>query len=279
MPKLATRPLATALLVLAAAVPLRAQSAPEIMESAVEAYEERIEGIRDYTVTQRVNVMPTPVTNRFVKRTRDGHPVFVRASDEEPEEGPQGWGNPYQLFLEMADRAELEGSDTEDGHDVWTLTVTDFSGVDASRMTPAGARGEFRPERLTFRIDRESWVIRRLSVDGTMAAEGSEAPVEMTARFTDYRDRSGMLYPFRTDIVVEGMHAVMSPAERKRAQAQLRTLRARLDSLSASERERVEPRVRPQMEQLERAVEGGELEVTVEVQELRVNQGTGDESG
>lgn len=269
-------PAALALLVPLAAGPLSAQSGQEVMGKAVEAYETRIEGIREYTVTQRVDVMGTTVTNHFVKRTRDGHPVFVRADREEGGQGPRGWGNPYQLFLDMARRAELEGRTTVGGHEAWTLTVSDFSGVDARRMTPAGSRGEFHPAEATFQIDVESYVIRRLSVSGAVGTDGSKEPIEMIARFADYRERGGMLYPFRTDVSVEGMKAVMSPEERRRARRQLRAIRARLDSMSASRREEVEARIRPQIEQLERTVESGRLEVTVEVQELTVNGGGGD---
>lgn len=279
MLKHGSRSLAAAALAVLAAGPAPAQTGQQIMERAVEAYERRVEGIRDYTVTQHVDVMGTTVTNRFVKRTRDGHPVFVEASRQDDEAGPRGWGNPYQLFLDMAGRAELEGRDTDGDRDVWTLTVSDFRGVDVSRMTPAGSRGEFRPEEATFQVDAETHVLRRLSLDGAMVREGSEAPLHMTARFTDYRDRGGMLYPFRTEVAVEGMNAVMSPEERKRARRQLRALRARLDSLSASEREMVESRIGPKMEQLEEAVEEGRLDIRIEVRELKVNQGEGGGEG
>lgn len=271
------------LLLALAAGPLPAQTGEEILKQAVEAYETRVQDIEDYTVTQRVDVMGRTVTNHFVKRMRDGHPVFVQASRQDEGESPRGWGNPYQLFLEMAGRAELAGRDTVDGREVWTLSVTDFSGVDVARMTPRGARGEFRPERATFAIDVRNHVVRRLSVDGKMVADGQESPIHMTARFRDYRDRSGMLYPFRTEVSVQGMDAVMSPEERERARRQLRLLRARLDSMSASRREMIESRIGPKIEQLEKAVESGRLDVTIDVRELKVNQqgekGAGDGGG
>lgn len=268
---LGSRPLAAALLALLAAGPAPAQTGEEIMERAVEAYEDRIEGIQAYTVTQQADVVGTPVTHRFEKRTRDGHPVFVPASGGEDVEGPQGWGNPYELLLEMAGRTELRGRDTVDGREVWTLAVDDFSGVEVGPMTPAGARGEFRPAAATFRVDVETHVLRQLTMQGEMVTEEGENPIRMTARFQDYRDREGMLYPFRTEISVDGMDAVMSPRDREQAERQLRLLRARLDSLSEEEREQVEPRVRPKLEQLERAVEEGRVEVTVVVRELVVD--------
>lgn len=276
MPGLRIRPLAAALLALLLAGPAAAQSGEEIMQQAVEAYEERVAGIEEYTVTQRVDVMGrTPVTNRFVKRTRDGRPVFVPASGGEGDDAPRGWGNPYELFLSMAGRAELRGREAVDGHEVWTLAVDDFGGVDVGAMTPAGARGEFEPDSATFRVDVESHVIRRISMQGRMVTGDGENPIRMTARFRDYRDRSGMLYPFRTEISVDGMDAVMSPRDRARAERQLRRIRARLDTMSEARREKIEDRIRPQIEQLERAVEEGRVEVAVVVQELVVNPGQG----
>lgn len=267
--------LATAALPVAASGPAEAQTGEKIMERAADAHEERIEGIRDYTVTQEIEDLGQVVTHRFEKHTRDGRPVFVPADDAEDDAAPRGWGNPYEIFLEMAGRTELLGRETVDGHDVWTLEVEDFSGLETSSMTPAGARGEFRPATATFQVDAQSHVIRRLSMRGDMVGEDAENAIEMTARFDDYREREGMLYPFRTRISVDGMDAVMSPEDRERARRQLRDLRARLDSLPEEERARVEARVRPQLEQLEWAVEGGRVDVTVVVRRLEVNREDG----
>lgn len=274
MSRLRTRHLAAVLLAGVLPASAGAQTGEEIMQRAVEAYEERVAGIDEYTVTQKVDVMgQAPVTNRFVKRTREGHPVFVPASGSQGDDTPRGWGNPYEVFLSMAGRAELQGRGTVGGHEVWTLAVEDFSGVDVGRMTPAGARGEFEPASTTFQVDVESHVIRRLSMQGEMVTGDGENPIRMTVRFRDYRDRQGMLYPFRTEISVDGMDAVMSPRDRERAERQLERIRARLDTMSEARREKIEDRIRPQIEQLEKAVEEGRVEVAVVVQELVVNQG------
>lgn len=249
---------------------VHAQSGEEIMDRAVERYEERVEDIRAYEVTQEVALAGTVVTNRFEKRTVDGRTVFVPADGAEGE-GPQGWGDPYAFLREMAGRAELRGRETLAGRDVWTLSVDDFGGVDTDRMTPAGARGEFRPRSATVQVDTDTHVLRRLAIEGHMVADGDENPIEMTARFEDYRDRDGMLYPFRTRVSIEGMDAVMSERDRQRARRQLELLRARLDSLDEQERARVEERVRPQLERLEAAMESGRVDVTVVVRELTVN--------
>ena len=267
---------ATVLLLAALAVPLRpadAQSGQEIMEKALEAHEQRMEGVSEYTVTQRIDVMGAPVTRRFVKRTVDGRPVFVAASREGAGRTPSGWGNPYRLFARLSDRARNEGREGLDGGQAWKVSVDDFSGVDVGSMTPEGARGEFRPERATFHLDTETFAIRRVVMRGTMESETGSGPVKIEARFDDYREVDGLLHPFHTEISVEGMNAVLTEEELAEARRRLEAMRARLDSLSEAERAMVEPVVGPKIEQLERTVETGRLDVTVEVQDLQVGPG------
>lgn len=282
MPTLPSPRLAAPLLCLLAAPaaldggPAEAQTGEAVMEKAVEAYEQRIRDIRSYTVTQRVDVMGRAVTHRFVKRTEGGHPVFVPAADSADGRRPRGWGNPYQIFLRMSDRARLQGRDSLEGRPVWTVSVTDFTGVDVDRMTPAGARGRFRPGKATFQLDAETFVIRRVVLEGAMEAGGESKPLSMTARFSDYRERGGMLYPFRTVYTVEGMDAVMSEEQRNQARRQLRRLRSKLDSLDEAERRRAESALGAKLEQLERTVESNRLDVRIEVEELTVDQGPAD---
>lgn len=266
--------LALAGLVLLLAVPgapAVPQSGQVIMERALEAHERRVAGVSEYTVTQSIDVMGGTVTRRFVKRTVDGHPVFVEASREEGPT-PAGWGNPYRLFARLSDRARNEGREALDGGEVWRVTVDDFAGVDVGGMTPEGAPGEFRPETASFLLDTETFVIRRVVMRGTMESESGSGPVKVEAGFDDYREVRGMLHPFHTQISVEGMNAVLTEEEIREARRRLEAMRARLDSLSQAQREMLRPVIGPRMEQLERTVETGRLDVTVDVQDLQVTR-------
>lgn len=265
-------PLLSALALLALPRAAPAQSGEEIMTKALEAYETRMEDVREYTVTQHVDVMGSVTTNHFVKRMVDGHPVFVDTSQAGERGTPRGWGNPYRLFPRLADRVELKGRGEMSGTPVWTLQTTDFSGLDLRRMTPERVPGEFRPRRLVLHIGTEDFAIRRLEMEGTVEREDESRPIRMDARFSDYRTEEGMLYPFRMQISIDGMSAVMSEKERRQARRQLRRIRSQLDSLDEQQRRMMEGALGSQIRQLQQIVESGKIDATVQVRSLRVNE-------
>lgn len=257
----------------ATAAPAEAQSAETIMRRAVEAYERSVEDVEDYTVVQEVMGLAT-VTSHFVKREIDGHPVFVKAGEDGTgDAGPEGWGNPYRLFPALADRAHLEGTREEEGERVWALSVTDFSGLDASRMTPPQVPGEFHPERAVIHLDVDDYTIRRIFLEGRVDRDGEARDLEMDARFRDYRTVKGMPYPYELEITMKGMEAVMSPEEIEQARAQLREFREQMEQAPEDRRAMMERVLGPRLEELERMVESGEARITVRVQEMRVNEG------
>lgn len=261
-----------ALAVLALSPPeSRAQSAEEIMNTALQQYRQQTEGIRAYTVTQQV--MGTTITHRFVRREIEGHEVFVPADDTAATRLPRGWGNPYQMFPALAGRASLEGTTSLDGHDSWILKVDDFSGLDLDRMTPEGARGEFRPDSITLYLGQEDHLLRGLAMRGEMAAGDSARPISVRARFRDYREVEGLMHPFVTDVRVEGMTAALSPAERQAARQQLRQLEEKMKQMSEEQRRMMEGMMGPQLEKLRQMLESGNMETTVRVQSVEVERG------
>lgn len=280
-------PLPTAVLVLLTAAasvpaaPASSQEAEEIMNTALERYEERMEGIRTYRVRQEV--MGFTTTNRFVKKTVDGHPVFVQAgSDSAADRMPRGWGNPYRLFPQLAGRARLAGRAAVDGEEVWHLVVDDFRGLELEGMTPTRAAGQFRPQRLELFLDTDDSAIRRLKMQGKMVRDTASRPLSMDAGFHDYREVEGMLHPFRVTISVQGMSAAISPEEMERARRQLEQARKRIEQMPEARREAMREMMEGQLEQLRQVVESGRLETEVVVQEVQVNEaatGGGDPDG
>lgn len=266
----------TAAVAVASPAPAPAQTAEEILDTALERYEQRMEGIRTYRVTQRVLGMTT--TNRFVKTTMDGHPVFVQAGrDSATGRMPRGWGNPYRLFPRLADRAELAGRTPVDGHETWRVVVTDFEGLDLEAMTPEQAPGQFRPQRLELFLDADSHAIRRLTMEGKMATDTASRALSLDARFQDYREVEGMLHPFRVSLRVQGMSAAVPPDELERARRQLDRIRQQLEQLPEEEREKARQAMGGQLEQLRQIVESGDVETEVVVTDLQVNEGAGGE--
>lgn len=262
-------------LLLLVASPAAAQSAEEVLNTALERYEEQIGGVDSYTVTQEV--MGFTTTNRFVKKEIDGHPVFVAAeSAGDTATGlPEGWGNPYRMVPELAARAELVGTATTDGQESWVIEISDLEGLDFRGMTPSGVEGEFDPERLTFHVDRDELLFRRLGVKGQMTrGDGSARPIELDAAFRDYRTIEGMPHPFEIQVNVQGMSDAVSDEEMARAREQLEELRGRMEEMPEQQRQMMERMMGPQMEQLEKMVTSGTMDVTVQVKEVRVNEGS-----
>lgn len=259
------------LLAAAVAAPAAAQSAEEVMNTALERHEARMSGVDTYSVTQ--SVMGFTTTNRFVKTEVDGHPVFVHA-DQDSADGqvPEGWDNPYRLFPRLADRAVLQDRTTVDGVDVWHITVDDFRGLDLEQMTPERAAGEFQPRHLALYLDTETSVLRRLELEGEMVSDSNSGPLAMEAGFHDYRNVEGMLHPFRISLSVEGMDAAISEEELERARRQLEQFRKQLEEMPESQRESMREMMGDQLERLNQIVESGNLETTVQVRTIRVNE-------
>ena len=263
--------LAAAAAVLAAA-PAAGQSAEAIMDTALARYEARMEGIRTYRVRQ--TTMGFTTTSSFVKRTVDGHPVFVRAGQEEGAgRMPRGWGNPYRLFPVLAERAELAGRTRVDGHPTWHVVVSDFRGLRLEGMTPDPAAGRFRPQRLELFLDLRSHVLRRLRLRGKMVTDTSSRALAMDAGFRDYRDVEGMLHPFRVTITVRGMTAAIPRERLERARRQLERALARLEQRPGSPRGTSRQRLEARLEQLRRMLASGVFETEVSVEEVVVNGG------
>lgn len=255
-----------------AAAPASGQGAAAIMDTALARYEARMEGIHTYRVRQ--TTMGFTTTSSFVKRTVDGHPVFVR-SGRENDAGrmPRGWGNPYRLFPTLAERAELAGRTRVDGHPTWHVVVSDFRGLRLEGMTPDPAAGRFRPQRLELFLDVRSHVLRRLRLRGKMVADTSSRALAMDAGFHDYRDVEGMLHPFRLTLTVRGMTAAIPRERLERARRQLERARARLKQRPDSRRGTTRQRLEARLEQLRRMLESGVFETEVSVEEVVVNGG------
>lgn len=257
--------LATLLLSLLA-VPARPQSAPEILDRALERFQDRAAGVENFTVTQ--DVMGVSNSIYFEKKTLDGHPYFQAVTDG-GDGDEQLISHPYAFFPELKSRARLKGSGSVQGHDVWIVAVDDFSGLDLEQMGFSRGQGEFEPRRGTFYLDRSELVLRKVEMEGTAASDGKTHEVTLRATLSDYREHEGMLYPFRVDVHMEGMGDAMPPEDREK----LEDLRERLEEMPEDQRKMAEQMLGPQIEQMEKMLDSGEVDFTVAVKDLKVNQG------
>lgn len=261
------------LLLAATATPSSAQSAGEVLERAIERHEAAIADVRDYTVTQEV--MGFTTTTRFVKKEVEGHPMFVPADAGEEGEAPvpEGWGNPYRMLPELASRAEITGNGSVEGHDTWVVEVESLEGLDFQGMTPAEVEGEFRPTALRVQVGKEDYLLRQVHLAGEVTTEGAGArPVAVTASLMDYRTIEGMPYPFMTRLHIEGLSGAMPQADQEEARRQLQQLREQMANMPEQQRKMMEEMMGSQLENLEKMVEGGAIDLTVRTTSVDVNR-------
>lgn len=262
---------ALALALAASSASVAAQSADEVMNSALDHFERQTDGIDNYTVTHEA--MGFETTTYYEKETVEGHPVF-RAADADGPETTGDFGSFYGIFATLADRAQLEGTETVDGRSTHVVSVDDFSDVDLDAFAPPDQEENLELREGVFQFDTEDFVLRKLRVNGDIVTDDSRNPVTMETHLTDYRSVEGMRYPFRMEAKIDGMlESAMSPEEQAEARQQMELLREQLESIPQAERERMEEMLGPQIEQLEAMLGSETLEFTVEVTDLRVNEG------
>ena len=209
----ATRALVTALLFSSLGTTgVFAQSPSEILGQMTKAYSRMMDGIDDYTVWNPF------ATQYFVRETSaEGRPVFrmsktivggrtipVGASDA----SEQNWDGFYTRADELAQYFRYEGRDEVNGHGVHVLVADDPEAIDLAppkNTGPEQGDQDFRAEKMSFHVERDLWVIRRMVFDGQMVHEGETHDVKSIVELDDYRKIGGMLHPFRTTVTMEGM--------------------------------------------------------------------------
>ena len=257
-----------ALLAVPAAAP--AQSAQEVLETALERHEQRMEGVQNYTVVQAV--MGFESTTYFERVEREGHAFFVPRQQMGSEAAQRAPENPYAALEELAARATLAGTEQVDGEACHVVEVTDLEGTEFQQSM--GTEGEFDPETATFLVDTDDYLVRGMRLAGTTSAQGGQ-PTDFSfdARFTDYREVKGMVHPFRVQVSVEGVGGGMTPEQREEARQSLQQMRQQMENMSEQQRQMMERMMGDQMERIEQMLASGAMDFSVEVKELRVNEG------
>lgn len=264
----------TALPPLVSSVPLHAQSGEEIMRTALDRYEQRMDGINDYTVVQEV--MGFESMTYFERREVDGHSVFVPLFQTGSGAAQRAPDNFYTDFFELAERSERKGTETLDGVSCHVIAVTDFDELDFWNPAGGGDGGDFTPETATFFVDTDDYLVRRVRMSGTSTVEGEANQVTFTADLRDYREVEGVFHPFVTDISVEGFQGPMSEEDQEQMRESFEEMRSQMDEMPDQQREMMEQMMGGQLEQMEMMLAQGSMDMTIRVSEIRVNEGPPD---
>jgi hypothetical protein len=272
--------LTTALLALPTG--LAAQSAADILYRAIELYEQRMEGIDNYTVVQRLEDGPAlpegAGTMYFEKTMIDGRPVFVpRSAAMDSALAMQQRSGALEdagsMMARLRDQATLQGDESIDGNACWVIHVPDASDLQWGGATGADGPG-FTPDALTLAVDQDDYVVRRMEVSGDMEMNGRTSRVTMVSTLGDYRDVDGLLHPFRTEMRMSGMASgSMSPEEREELMENLARAKEQLAQMPEAQRAMAERMMGGQLESMEQMLADDEFVVTTVVEEIRVNTG------
>jgi hypothetical protein len=260
--------LLSVVLALALAPAASGQSAAEVIETAIARFEDRAAGIENYTVV--MDVMGMEVTNYFEKELVGGRPTFVLKHHGGATQ--QSAGLFYNGFMEVVDRANLQGRESVDGSDCFVVTVDDFSGVDFDPETPDDEE-DFRPTHGTFYLDAGDYLIRKLELNGELLGGRGWQDIAMEIAFKDYREVDGMILPFVTENRVVGMQNAYSEEEMQKAREELEEMKRRIAEMPEAQRAAVEQMMGQRMENMERMLNSGTMQITTQVKELKVNTG------
>jgi hypothetical protein len=256
------------LLALTLSAPAAAQSAKQVLQESMERYENRMANVDNFTVVQ--DVMGYETTSYFEKHTVDGHPMFVMKGMGGDE--TEDMGVLYGEFMELADHAEVKGTETVDGKDCYVVHVPDMSVVDWNpQMGKEDA--DFKAKSGTFYIDRDDYLLRKMVIDAEAQREGKTVPVTMEMMLKDYREVDGVVHPFLTEMKISGLTGSMSEEDMAKARESLEEMKAEMAKMDEAQRKMMESMMKGQMERLEEMVESGEMNVTITVKELLVNAG------
>lgn len=245
------------------------QSAGELVRDALRRYEQRMEGVENYTVIQEV--MGFETATRFERREIEGESVFVVARSR-GSEVPEGAPRNYRAMLQaLGERASLEGAETVDGEECHVFSVTDFSGGAFGQYAPPESAGEWTPVRLRLFLDREELLPRKMVFEGEVAREGETTSVTLAALMRDYREVDGVVHPFTMEVHTEGVTPAMTPRERAEMEASMRRLKEQMADMPPQQREMAEETMGGQLEKMEEMLSSGAMDFTVRVTEVRVN--------
>ena len=264
---------ALAMVVTLPAAPVRAQSASSVLQKALDRYDQQMKGVDNYSLTLGSSMMPQTYTVYYEKKMVNGRPVFVTPGQSQDKAASE-WGNPYEVLPKIASRARVTGHETVDGHDTYVVKVDDLSGIDFGQEALGQAQdAKLEPKTMTLYLDSRAYLVRRMHLEGTITRDSASNPITMDAHMLDYRNVKGLMQPFQTRITMEGLTGSLSKADREQARQSLAQLKERLKSMPEAQRQAMEQMLGPQMKKMQQMLDTGSMDMTIEVKDVKVNEG------
>ena len=265
------------LLVFVLALPAQsalAEDARSIVDKVLELQEERREGVTRYTVEQSVMGQRLEVVFERVTVTGpDGKPVdtfqvrmpdgFAGAEGEmSREDFDEMSQNAVDTIHDLAEQAQLVGTEQVDGRDAFHLAARDIN-----RVEDIGMDGTFTMNGIDVWVDTDKYVPLRMVMNGVMNTDGNDRPITMDILQQDYRDVPGstMYESYRQVMRMNGEMSDEMKAQMEQARAGLEEFEKQMASMPESQREMMMNMMGDQVEMMRKLAAGDGLEIITEV--------------
>jgi hypothetical protein len=249
-------------------------SVEQIIDNYRQHYEDSIANIDDYTAKT------DQMTTYYKKYYDNGRPFFktktVYASDDMPNvtEAASIESDLFspELYDSLRENAVYEGTADVDGYTTHVIYTED---MDDHVIVHKEDEDSINYARIY--IDAEKWIIRKLEFEVETRDQDQLLTLHPSITMEDYHDIEGLLIPYRTVVVIEGLGQNLSEEERQEALTGLAEMERMLAQMSGEEKERMEKMMGSSFEAYKNMLESETLEISLIINEVEVNTGLTDE--
>jgi len=168
---------------------------------------------------------------------------------------------------EIIESATLIGTETVDGRNAYHLRADNIGQVQETDGS------EFKIDTINIWIDAREYVPLRMTIDGTLTAEGQTRPMTMENIQTDYRTVPGskMYESFKQVMKISGMMDPAQETEMREAAEKMAEFEQQMASMPPAQRQMMEKMMGPQLEMMRSMSSGGGFQTEVIVNSITVN--------
>jgi hypothetical protein len=245
---------------------------PDQMREMGGAYEMFGNVLSDQLASEGVVLPDEADPRRFGAMMNEFFHMGAAYEENEEDDGRETGEEELTALAELGTRATLVGTESIEGRPAYHLRVTDFTGM----AFPQEDGFEFTPRQISLWVDTERFVQLRMLVEGNLVQGSGSGPVTIEKVSSDWQSHGDLLVPHQETMRLGGFMGAVDPEQRREmeeAMRQMDEVRAQLAQLPEAQRQMIMDRMGSQMEQMEQMAQGGAIEVTSTVVEVRVNEG------
>ncbi len=200
-----------------------------------------------------------------------GGATFMRGAAEGERERLSDTGPDAQAMADewsqFREKAQLVETVRIGGRKAYHLRAT---GIDNVQYVDGD---EMRFDTMAIWIDTKDYVPLRMTMSGTMTAEGQTRPMTIERDISDYRNvpNSKMYESYRSSMRLGGMLSAEHEAEMAKAAEEMADFEQELANMSAEERAMVEQMMGPQLETMRQMASGGGFQLQTVVHAIAIN--------